>query len=134
MNQPRLKILSISLPPRGLSREEAAAYAGCESLSTFSDWIRRGIMPDPIPGTHKWDRKAIDAALDRPIRPSVYNHAFPVRPVEGGARCGFTSKASTRHTKNSLVARPRNITTLGRMAHGSKLNPVRRNFTGSTMR
>jgi hypothetical protein len=65
MNRPRLKILSISLPPRGLSREEAAAYAGCESLSTFSDWIRRGIMPDPIPGTHKWDRKAIDAALDR---------------------------------------------------------------------
>jgi hypothetical protein len=22
-------------------------------------------MPGPIPGTHKWDRKAIDASLDR---------------------------------------------------------------------
>jgi hypothetical protein len=50
---------------RGMSKEQGAAYAGCETLSTFNDWIRRGIMPGPIPGTHKWDRKAIDAALDR---------------------------------------------------------------------
>jgi hypothetical protein len=53
------------IEPRGMSRETAAAYAGCETLSAFNDWIRRGIMPGPIPGTHKWDRKAIDAALDR---------------------------------------------------------------------
>ena len=58
-------VRATSLPRRGLSREEAAAYAGCESLSTFSDWVRRGIMPGPIPGTHTWDRKAIDACLDR---------------------------------------------------------------------
>jgi hypothetical protein len=54
-----------NLTPRGLSRGEAAAYAGCESLSTFHDWVRRGILPRPIPGTHTWDRKAIDNALDR---------------------------------------------------------------------
>lgn len=54
-----------TIEPRCLSREDAAAYAGCESLSTFSDWVRRGILPGPIPGTHRWDRKAIDAALDR---------------------------------------------------------------------
>jgi hypothetical protein len=54
-----------SLEPRGLSREAAAAYAGCESLSTFHDWVRRNILPGPIPGTHIWDKKAIDAALDR---------------------------------------------------------------------
>ena len=53
------------IEPRGMSKEQAAAYAGCETLSTFNGWIRRGIMPGPIPGTHKWDRKAIDAALDR---------------------------------------------------------------------
>ena len=53
------------IEPRGMSREQAAAYAGCETLSAFNDWIRRGIMPGPIPGTHKWDRKAIDAALDQ---------------------------------------------------------------------
>jgi hypothetical protein len=54
----------MTIEPRGLSKEDAAAYAGCDSLSTFNNWIRRGIMPGPIPGTHKWDKKAIDAALD----------------------------------------------------------------------
>ena len=53
------------IEPRGMSKEQAAAYAGCESLSAFNDWVRRGILPRPIPGTRKWDRKAIDAALDR---------------------------------------------------------------------
>ena len=53
------------ITPRGMSKKQAAAYAGCETLSAFNNWIRRGIMPGPIPGTHKWDRKAIDAALDR---------------------------------------------------------------------
>lgn len=53
------------IEPRGMSKEQAAAYAGCESLSAFSEWVRRGIMPRPIPGTRKWDLKAIDAALDR---------------------------------------------------------------------
>lgn len=43
---------------------EAAAYCGCESLSAFDDWVRRGIVPGPIPGTHRWDRRAIDTALD----------------------------------------------------------------------
>ena len=56
---------SIAMEPRGLTRCQAAAYAGCQSLSTFNDWIRRGILPGPIPRTHTWDRRAIDAALDR---------------------------------------------------------------------
>jgi hypothetical protein len=30
---------------RGMSKEQPAAYAGCETLSAFNDWIRRGIMP-----------------------------------------------------------------------------------------
>jgi hypothetical protein len=51
--------------PRGMSKETAAAYAGCKTPSAFNDWIRRGIMPGPIPGTHRWDKKAIDLALDR---------------------------------------------------------------------
>jgi hypothetical protein len=53
------------IEPRVLSKEQAAAYAGCETLSALNDWVRRGIVPGPIPGTRKWDRKAIDAALDR---------------------------------------------------------------------
>lgn len=53
------------IEPRGLTLDQAAAYAGCATVSAFRDWIRKGIMPGPIPGTHRFDRKAIDAALDR---------------------------------------------------------------------
>lgn len=53
----------LRIEPRGMSVEDAAAYAGC-TIATFRDWVRRGIMPGPIPGTHRYDRKAIDAKLD----------------------------------------------------------------------
>ena len=67
------------IEPRGLSKEQAAAYAGCETLSAFNDWIRRGIMPGPIPGTHKWDRISIDAALDRlsGVQPKIESQLSP---------------------------------------------------------
>jgi hypothetical protein len=54
-----------SIAPRGLSKEQAAAYCGCESVDAFSDWVRRGLVPGPMKGTHRWDRKALDRALDR---------------------------------------------------------------------
>lgn len=57
--------LPLGLLPRGLTREQAAEYCGCDSLAAFDDWQRRGIVPRPIPGTQRWDRKAIDRALDR---------------------------------------------------------------------
>jgi hypothetical protein len=62
-----------------MSKEQAAAYAGCETLSAFNDWVRREIMPRPIPGTRKWDRKAIDAALDRlsGIQPKIESQISP---------------------------------------------------------
>lgn len=53
------------LVPRGLDRVQAAAYVGCKSVEAFDDWRRRGIVPGPMPGTKVWDRKALDAALDR---------------------------------------------------------------------
>jgi hypothetical protein len=53
------------LEPRGLSLEEAARYTGCKTASAFKAWVRKGLMPPPIPGTHRYDRKAIDSALDR---------------------------------------------------------------------
>ena len=67
------------ITPRGMSKQEAAAYAGCETLSAFNSWIRRGIMPGPIPGTHRWDRKAIDAALDRlaGLEPTIERQLSP---------------------------------------------------------
>ncbi len=52
------------IQPRGLTREDAAAYCGL-SPEGFDAWVKRGIIPGPIPGTQRWDRKAIDLALDR---------------------------------------------------------------------
>jgi len=51
--------------PRLLTKAEAAHYTGCGSLRTFEDRVQRGILPGPVPGTHSWDRKAIDLWLDR---------------------------------------------------------------------
>jgi hypothetical protein len=67
------------IQPRGVSKELATAYVGCETLSSFNDWIRRGIMPPPIPGTTKWDLRALDAALDRlsGLQPTIAPQASP---------------------------------------------------------
>lgn len=65
MGRAQAHVLPPSLPPRGLNREQAAAYCGCESVEAFSDWNRRGLVPGPMKGTHRWDRRALDRALDR---------------------------------------------------------------------
>jgi predicted DNA-binding transcriptional regulator AlpA len=56
-------LADLGIAPRLLTREQAAAYCGV-GLTTFTAWIRRGIVPGPVHRTHRWDRKAIDAALD----------------------------------------------------------------------
>jgi len=48
---------------RCLTREQAASYCNL-SPEGFSAWQRKGIVPGPMPGTARWDRKALDAALD----------------------------------------------------------------------
>jgi hypothetical protein len=55
----------IKMTRRGFTKQEAADYCGCESMAAFDSWRRKRIIPDAIPGTNRWDRKAIDAALDR---------------------------------------------------------------------
>ncbi|MCJ7995904.1 hypothetical protein J5N58_08210 [Rhizobium cremeum] len=49
--------------PRLLSRKDAATYCGIAE-STFSMWISTHKMPPAVPGTRKWDKRAIDAKLD----------------------------------------------------------------------
>ncbi len=56
-------LADFGIAPRLLTREQAAAYCAV-SLTAFTEWVRRGIVPGPIPGTHRWDKKVIDAALD----------------------------------------------------------------------
>lgn len=49
--------------PRLIGRKEAAAYCGI-SPTCFSMWVASHKMPPAIPGTRKWDKRAIDAKLD----------------------------------------------------------------------
>ena len=61
----RIDILPPSLPPRGLSRAEAAAYIGV-SGSLFDEMVKDGRMPKPkrVNARTIWDRKKLDAAFD----------------------------------------------------------------------
>ena len=49
--------------PRLLTRAQAAHYCGL-SESAFDDWQRKGLLPRPIAGRKRWDRRAIDRHLD----------------------------------------------------------------------
>jgi predicted DNA-binding transcriptional regulator AlpA len=62
----RAEVLPISLPPRGLSREQAAAYIGV-SPALFDEMVKDGRMPKPKrPNTRTiWDRRQLDRAFDR---------------------------------------------------------------------
>lgn len=51
------------MKPRLIGRKAAAAYCGIGE-STFSLWVSTYKLPPPIPGTRKWDLRAIDARLD----------------------------------------------------------------------
>lgn len=61
----RLAALPPSLPPRGLARDEAAAYLGV-STGLFDRMVSDGRMPTPkrIDGRSVWDRHALDRAFD----------------------------------------------------------------------
>ena len=58
-----MKPVSNNASPRLIGRKEAAEYCGI-SPTCFSLWVSTHKMPPPIPGTRKWDRRAIDAKLD----------------------------------------------------------------------
>ncbi|MBS0237756.1 MAG: hypothetical protein JSR89_04975 [Proteobacteria bacterium] len=58
-------VLPANLPPRGLSRLEAARYVGV-SPTLFDQMIRDRRIPKPfrVNGRVLWDRKKVDAAID----------------------------------------------------------------------
>ena len=57
-------ILPRSLPPRGLSRVQAAAYIGV-SPSLFDEMVKDGRMPKPVHINARtvWDRVKLDEAF-----------------------------------------------------------------------
>ena len=42
---------------RLIGKSEAAEYCGC-SVSCFASWVAKGLMPKPLNGTRKWDKRA----------------------------------------------------------------------------
>lgn len=50
-------------PPRLLTREQAARYCGL-TKEGFDGWVKRQLVPGPIPGTRRWDLREIDRAID----------------------------------------------------------------------
>ncbi|MGE0602184.1 MAG: hypothetical protein AB7O46_00175 [Xanthobacteraceae bacterium] len=58
-------ILPPSLPPRGICREEAAAYVGV-GVTKFDQMIADGRMPQAkqIDGRKVWDVRKLDKAFD----------------------------------------------------------------------
>jgi predicted DNA-binding transcriptional regulator AlpA len=50
--------------PRLLTKKAAAAYVGV-SVPTFSKWVAEGLFPPSVSITKMWDKKAIDAQLDK---------------------------------------------------------------------
>jgi predicted DNA-binding transcriptional regulator AlpA len=65
MTLQRHEALPLSLPPRGLSRVESAAYVGV-SPSLFDTMVADGRMPKPkrINSRTIWDRKRLDEAFE----------------------------------------------------------------------
>jgi predicted DNA-binding transcriptional regulator AlpA len=57
-------VLPPSLPPRGLSRAQAAAYVGL-GVTKFTELVTDGRMPKParIDGRIIWDRVKLDEAF-----------------------------------------------------------------------
>jgi predicted DNA-binding transcriptional regulator AlpA len=76
MMRGRDNVLPLSLAPRGLSREQAAAYVGV-SPSLFDILVKDGRMPGPkrINSRAVWDRAQLDEAFaalpsdDAPMNP-----------------------------------------------------------------
>jgi hypothetical protein len=67
----------LDMTPRLLTHAEAAAYCRLSPVG-FNNWIAAGRLPPAIPGTHRWDRTAIDIALDKisGIQPTTEPSAY----------------------------------------------------------
>ncbi|HVX34848.1 MAG TPA: excisionase family DNA-binding protein [Hyphomicrobium sp.] len=61
LRENRAAILPPNLPPRGLSRDEAAAYLGL-GVTKFDELVAENRMPKPkVVGSRRiWDRKQLD--------------------------------------------------------------------------
>ena len=52
------------MAPRLMTIKEAAAYCRL-TVAGYRTWQAKGHVPGPLPGTHRYDRCALDRALDK---------------------------------------------------------------------
>lgn len=74
--------------PRLMSGAEVAEYLGLTPAS-FAKWVADGRAPKPLPGTRRWDRKAVDLALDKAsgiVAPSIVPDGDDAAEAEWEAR------------------------------------------------
>ena len=71
--------MNSNIVPRCLTLKEAAAYVGLNPRS-YRDAVRRGIYPDKIPGTRRYDRNAIDVILNLTSGIKDTDHDIIVKP------------------------------------------------------
>jgi hypothetical protein len=61
--------------PPVLTRCEAAKMCRI-SVQTFDAWVRKEILPGPMPGTRRWSRSAIEQSLEGGVVKSFANDHF----------------------------------------------------------
>ena len=112
MKNKRERILPQSLPPRGLSREQAAAYVGI-SPSLFDMLVKDGRMPAPkrINSRTVWDRLQVDEAFtaipSNDVAVNPWDEITASRVVRGpNLAPKLTSKAPPRRLRSSVIQNP----------------------------
>jgi hypothetical protein len=95
-----------------MSGAHAAAYCGV-TVATFARWVSEGRVPKPLPGTRRWDRKAIDLALDKasgiPAVP-ISQHDLEQQKAEQWCRdydARVAAKLLTRNSSGKKKQEPR---------------------------
>lgn len=84
-------------PGRLMTRPEAAAYCGA-SVATFNKWVGSGLLPPALTGLKRWDRRAIDAHLDKVS--GLGGHAQPEDEFDKWKRERDAAKAARRGTSH----------------------------------
>lgn len=86
LDMKRAVLTEAGLEPRGLSREEAAAYIGV-SATKFDELVGDGRMPRPkrIDARRVWDRREVDIAFTR-LPTGASNDAAQADPEDEWSR------------------------------------------------
>lgn len=72
-----------------ITRPQAAALCGLTPAG-FDAWVKKGVVPGPIPGTRRWSKSAIERAL------AGEEHPIKVNQEEAGILFGASARTGQR--------------------------------------